>query len=140
MRACRDVMRKTKVHLELNVVREVKDNKKGFLKYVSSKTKTRENVGPLLNEVGALVMEDTEKVKLLNTFFVLVFISNTALSESQTLKVKERIWRKVDFPTVEENLVRDHRGKLSAHKSMGPNGIHTMHADRAGRSDCRATL
>ena len=88
MRACRDVMRKTKVHLELNVVREVKDNKKGFLKYVSSKTKTRENVGPLLNEVGALVMEDTEKVKLLNTFFVLVFISNTALSESQTLKVK----------------------------------------------------
>lgn len=81
-------MRKTKVHLELNVVREVKDNKKGFLKYVSSKTKTRENVGPLLNEVGALVMEDTEKVKLLNTFFVLVFISNTALSESQTLKVK----------------------------------------------------
>lgn len=49
MRVCRDVMRKTKVHLELNVVREVKDNKKGFLKYVSSKTKTRENVGPLLN-------------------------------------------------------------------------------------------
>lgn len=88
MRACRDVMRKTKVHLELNVVREVKDNKKGFLKYDSSKTKTRENVGPLLNEMGALVMEDTEKVKLLNTFFVLVFISNTALSESQTLKVK----------------------------------------------------
>lgn len=88
MRACRDVMRKTKVHLELNVVREVKDNKKGFLKYDSSKTKTRENVGPLLNEMGALVMEDTEKVKLLNTFFILVFISNTALSESQTLKVK----------------------------------------------------
>jgi len=88
VRACRDVMRKTKVHLELNVVREVKDNKKGFLKYDSSKTKTRENVGPLLNEMGALVMEDTEKVKLLNTFFVLVFISNTALSESQTLKVK----------------------------------------------------
>jgi len=88
VRACRDVMRKTKVHLELNVVREVKDNKKGFLKYDSSKTKTRENVGPLLNEMGALVMEDTEKVKLLNTFFILVFISNTALSESQTLKVK----------------------------------------------------
>lgn len=38
--------------------------------------------------MGALVMEDTEKVKLLNTFFILVFISNTALSESQTLKVK----------------------------------------------------
>ena len=51
-------------------------------------------MGPLLNEVGALVMEDTEKVKLLNTFFVLVFISNTALSESQTLKVREENLKK----------------------------------------------
>ena len=69
MRACRDVMRKTKVHLELNVVREVKDNKKGFLKYVSSKTKTRENVGPLLNKICPLVRVDAENAVLLNTFF-----------------------------------------------------------------------
>jgi len=38
--------------LELNVVKKVKDKKKGFFKYVSSKKKTREDVGPLLNEVG----------------------------------------------------------------------------------------
>jgi len=73
--------------IELILSRE-KDGKKDLLKYAISKKKTRENVGPLLNEMGALVMEDTEKVKLLNTFFILVFISNTALSESQTLKVK----------------------------------------------------
>jgi len=57
----RDATRKAKVHLELNLERDVKDNKKGFFKYIRSKQKTRENVGPLLNEVRALVMEDTEK-------------------------------------------------------------------------------
>jgi len=50
-------------------VREVKGNNRDFLKYVSSKKGTRENMDLLLNEVGALVMEDTEKVELLNTFF-----------------------------------------------------------------------
>ncbi|GAB0176869.1 mitochondrial enolase superfamily member 1 [Grus japonensis] len=39
-----------KAHLELNLARDVKDNKKGFFKYISSKRKTRENVGLLLNE------------------------------------------------------------------------------------------
>ena len=51
VRACRDAMRKAKALLELNLAKEVYDNKKEFfLKYVNSKRKTRENVGPLLNE------------------------------------------------------------------------------------------
>jgi len=62
-------MRKAKVHLELNLARDVKDNKKGFLKYISSKQKTRENVGLLLNEMIVLVTEDTEQAKLLHAFF-----------------------------------------------------------------------
>jgi len=44
-------------------------NKKGFSKYISSKQKTRENVRPLLSDLGALVTEDIEKAKLLNAFF-----------------------------------------------------------------------
>ncbi|NXW42894.1 KIZ protein, partial [Nyctiprogne leucopyga] len=35
---------------ELNLERDVKDNEKGFFKYLSSKRKTKENVGLLLNE------------------------------------------------------------------------------------------
>ena len=46
-------MRKAKALLELNLAKEVKDNKKVFFKCVNSKRKTRENVGPLLNELGA---------------------------------------------------------------------------------------
>lgn len=36
VRACRDVMKKPKDHLELNQTKEVKDSKKGFFKYVNS--------------------------------------------------------------------------------------------------------
>jgi len=92
VRACRDATRKAKVHLELNLARNVKDNKKGFFKYISSKWKTRENVGPLLNEVHALVMEDTEKVELLNAFFASVFSGKAGPQESQALEVREEAW------------------------------------------------
>lgn len=63
-------MRKAKAHLVLNLVREIKDKKKDFFKYVSSKRKTRENVGPLLNETDAALTEDTEQA-VTECFFLL---------------------------------------------------------------------
>lgn len=54
--------------MELNLAWEIKDNTKGKpiitggtsqFHYVNSKRKTIENVGTLLHEVSALVMEDT---------------------------------------------------------------------------------
>ncbi|GAB0208601.1 hypothetical protein GRJ2_003325800 [Grus japonensis] len=103
---------------------EVKDNKKGFFKYISSKRKTRENVGPLLNEVGALVMEDTEKAELLNAFFASVLTAKADPQESQTLEVGEKVLQKEDLPLVKEDWVREHLGKVDIHKSMGPDGMH----------------
>ncbi|GAB0177889.1 mitochondrial enolase superfamily member 1 [Grus japonensis] len=87
VRVCRDAVRKAKAHLGLNLARDVKENKKGFFKYISSKRKTRENVDMLLNEVGALVMEDTEKVALLNAFFASVFTVKPGPQESWTLEI-----------------------------------------------------
>ncbi|GAB0190597.1 mitochondrial enolase superfamily member 1 [Grus japonensis] len=124
VRVCRDATRKPKTHLELNLAREVKDNKKCFFRYTNSKRKTRENVSLLLNEVGALVMEDTEKAELLNAFFASVFTVKAGSQESQTLEAGEKVWRKEDFPLVEEDRIRDHLGKYDTHKSMGPDGMH----------------
>jgi len=90
VRACKEVTRKGKVHLELNLSRDVKKNMKGLFKYISSKCKTRENVGLLLNEVGALVVEDTEKVVLLNACFVSVFTAEAGSQESQAPEVRGR--------------------------------------------------
>ncbi|GAB0208273.1 mitochondrial enolase superfamily member 1 [Grus japonensis] len=113
-----------KVFKFLNLAKDVKDNKKGFFKYISSKRKTRENVGPLLNEVGALVTEDTEKAELLNAAFASVFTAKAGPQETQTLEVGERVWRKEDLPLVKEDWVREHLGNLDIHKSMGPDGMH----------------
>jgi len=55
-------------------------------------------VRPLLNEVGALVMENTEKMELLNAFFASVFTAKPGPQESQSREVREEGWRKEDFP------------------------------------------
>lgn len=103
---------KAKAHLELNPGSVVKDNKKGFFRYVGSRKKIRRNVDLQLNEVDALVMEGAEKVKLLNAFFASVFTDKTASWESQSLEVRESLEKKEDFPMVEEDLVRNQLGKF----------------------------
>jgi len=124
VRACRYATGKAKVHLELNLARDVKDNKQDVFRYISSKRKTRKNVGPLLKEVGVLVAEDTEKAKLLNAFFASVFSAKAGPRKSQALEVREEACRKDDLPLVEEDCVRDHLSNLDSHKSMGPDGKH----------------
>ena len=83
VRVCRDAKRKAKAHLELNLARDIKGNKKGFFKYISSTRKTEDPVGPVLNKVGALVPQDAEKVELLNASFASVFTAKAGPQASQ---------------------------------------------------------
>jgi len=132
-------MRKAKVHLELNLARDVRNNKKSFFRYISSKRKTRENVGLLPNEVGVLVTEATEKAEVLNAFFASVFPAEAGPQASQPQEVREKACRKEDLPLVEEDCVRDCLSDLNAHKSMGPKNAPTS-AEGVGRCNCWATL
>ena len=75
-------VRRANDHLELNLARDVKDNKKGVSKCISNKRKARENVGPLLNGAGNLVTQDMEKVEVLNIFSTSVFTGKTSLQAS----------------------------------------------------------
>ncbi|CAM5082368.1 unnamed protein product [Natator depressus] len=120
-RACRSEIRKAKSHLELQLARDVKSNKKGFFKYVSNKKKVKESVGPLLNEGGNLVTEDVEKANVLNAFFAFVFRNKVS---SQTTALGSTAWGGSDQPSVEKEVVRDYLEKLDVHKSMGPDALH----------------
>jgi len=55
-------------------------------------------VGPLLNKVGALVKEDTEKAELLNAAFASVFRAKAGPQASKSMEVREKAWRKKTFP------------------------------------------
>ncbi|XP_062425881.1 uncharacterized protein LOC134137198 [Rhea pennata] len=123
VRVCRDAARKAKAQLELSLARHVKDNRKGFFKCISSKRKTRENVGLLLKGAGALVTRDTEKAVLLNSGNSEI-LNPGSPHESRSLEVREKVQRREDFPLVEEDRIRDLLGRLDIHKSMGPDRMH----------------
>ncbi|CAM4670315.1 unnamed protein product [Caretta caretta] len=119
-RACRSEIRKAKSHLELQLARDVKSNKKGFFRYVNKK-KVKESVGPLLNEGSNLVTEDVEKANVLNACFASVFTNKVS---SQTTALGSTAWGGGDLPSVEKEVVWDCLEKLDEHKSMGPDALH----------------
>ncbi|CAM4675942.1 unnamed protein product [Lepidochelys kempii] len=120
-RACRNEIRRAKSHLELQLARDVKSNKKGFFRYVGNKKKGKESVGPLRNEGGNLVTEDVEKANVLNAFFASVFTNKVS---SQTAALGNTPWGVGGQPSVEKEVVRDYLEKLDVHKSMGPDALH----------------
>ncbi|CAM5088769.1 unnamed protein product [Natator depressus] len=120
-RACRSEIRKAKPHLELQLARDVKSNKKGFFRYVGNKKKVKESVGPLLNEGGSLVTEDVEKANILNTFFASVFTNKVI---PQTTALGSTAWGGGDQPSMEKEVVWDYLEKLDMHKSMGLDALH----------------
>lgn len=65
--------------LELNLVRAVKCNEKGFYRYISSKRKTIENTSLLMNGAEALSME---KAEVLNASFASVFTNKDSPQKS----------------------------------------------------------
>ncbi|KAK4806914.1 hypothetical protein QYF61_012635 [Mycteria americana] len=120
-RACRDAVRKAKAQLELKLAKDVKYNKKGFFRYVSSKQKHREDRGLLLNRAGKLVTTNADKAEILNTFFASVFIGIAGPQVTGSSSYSNAC---VVPPVAEEGLVCGLLQGLNPHKSMGQDGIH----------------
>ena len=88
--------------MELNLFRDIRQQE-GFSKYVGDRRKAGENVGPLLNESGVLVIQHMVKAEVLRTFFASVFSSETGLQESQIPETRGKAWSKEDISLVEED-------------------------------------
>lgn len=61
-----DGVRRAKVHLQLNLERDVKGKKSSFSKYVNNKRKMSKNVGLLLNGEMDLMTKDMGKAEVQN--------------------------------------------------------------------------
>jgi len=70
---CRNGIKKAKAQIELNLVRDVKNNSKGYYRCISLKRKSKESVPHLMNEKGELATMDMEKAEELKEFFAAVF-------------------------------------------------------------------
>ena len=75
---CRDRIRKAKAQMELKLARDVKDNKKGFYRYIGRRRQAKESVPPLMKGNGELASSDIEKAEELSECFASVFIGGQA--------------------------------------------------------------
>lgn len=55
-------VRKSKVHLGLNLTRDVKGHKEGFYNYINGKREANVNEEPMLNRVRVILTKDVEKL------------------------------------------------------------------------------
>ncbi|KAK4830361.1 hypothetical protein QYF61_010138 [Mycteria americana] len=124
-RLCREKIRRAKAELELNLAAAVKDNKKHFFKYISSKRRAKENLQPLVDRGGNTVTKDEEKAEVLNAFFASVFNSRANCSlGTQPPESEDRDGDQNGAPIIQGKMVSDLLHHLDTHKSMGPDEIH----------------
>ncbi|KAK4828588.1 hypothetical protein QYF61_000040 [Mycteria americana] len=125
VRLCREKIRRAKAELELNQAAAVKDNKKHFFKYISSKRRAKENLQLLVDRGGNTVTKDEEKAEVLNAFFASVFNSRADCSlGTQPLELEDRDGDQNGAPIIQGEMVSDLLHHLDTHKSMGPDEIH----------------
>lgn len=73
------MIRNAKAQIELKLPKDVKKNKKGFYRYMSSKQKHKEYTEPLPNSAGKLLTSHAGEAEVLNSFFTSIFTSTAGL-------------------------------------------------------------
>lgn len=73
---CRETICAAKAQLELKLASTMEHNENGFLKYVDSNRRTRDSIGPLLDDDNHHTNRYIGKTEIFNAFFSSVFNNN----------------------------------------------------------------
>lgn len=111
-----------RIHYELNLAKNAKQNKKSFYQYISSKTHGKV-IRSIEDEDGALVEDDRSKAQVLNHYFSSIFHSTDQKRNRQTtLMVDENSISDIQFTSEEVNSAIHN---LKWNSTSGPDEIST---------------
>lgn len=82
VQVCKATARNAKTYLQLNLVKDVKGNKKGLYRQITSKKKNSEGMDPLINRLGDVVRKDMKRDEVLNVFLASASASKISLQKS----------------------------------------------------------
>ena len=117
-------IRNAKHSYERKLSLHIKDDPKAFYKYARSKTKIKDTVGPMTDDLGNDILDDGVNVKLLNEYFASIFTKENLVDMPMYNKASyKNALNTVDFT---EETVYDQLCKLRTDKSPGVDGIYPV--------------
>ena len=116
-------IRFSKVKHQRGVAESAKKSPKSFWTYVKDQTKSKSNIGDLIDSDGHTCTESADKANVLNNFFATVFTRESD-GEIPNFDSKVREEDFIDDAMIEELNVLKLMKQLDGSKSCGPDNLH----------------
>jgi ribonuclease P/MRP protein subunit RPP40 len=116
-------MRKARYKFEKKLASKIKSDSKTFFKYVRSKSKTKDVVGPLKKNDGTVVNNETEIGEMLNEYFSSTFTVEDDKCPDVARKFIEGEDSELKDFVIEEEQVKAKISKLKDDKAPGDDGF-----------------
>ena len=116
------------IEIEENILPKISENPRIFYKYAKFKAKTCENIGPLQNEKGDILTNDSDMVDILNKQYSSVFspILSDETYENFTSQRIDNLNVNIEMPVVyfSDILLREAIKKMRNFALPGPDGMY----------------
>eukprot|EP00061_Rhincodon_typus_P015194 g42732.t1 len=106
---------------EIALANRIKENPKGFYKYIKDKRVTKDRIGPLKDQQGSLCVETEEMGETPNEYFASVFIVEKDMNDRERGEINSDIMKNV--LTTEEEVL-DILKCMKVGKSPGPDQMY----------------
>lgn len=115
----------SKTNFESKLTKNIKNDSKSFYAYVRSKAKTKDRVGPLSNDSGDIITDDSSMSRIFNEYFASVFTDESLhprLPPIQNMFKEDDSEMLLDIYVTEDMVLKKLKG-LKANKAPGVDNI-----------------